>query len=198
MPEPLMIVDVQVGFLNPFTRHLPERIVRLIERGDYSPVLFTRFVNVPESPYWRFLNWRDLSDQEHTEIAPELTRFVQPELIFTKPGYAGMSDELAAYLRDSGYEQITLCGIDTDMCVLKIAMDVFDLGIRPIILVDCCASTSGLQSHLAGLAVLARNIGADQLRDAGLSEGRLGAPTFIDDATEQEETEATTHVVRTS
>jgi hypothetical protein len=33
-----------------------------------------------------------------------------------------------------------------------------------------------LQSHLAGLAVLARNVGADQLRDAGLSGGRLAAP----------------------
>ena len=26
------------------------------------------------------------------------------------------------------------------MCVLKTAMDVFDLGIEPIVLVDCCAS----------------------------------------------------------
>jgi hypothetical protein len=55
-------------------------------------------------------------------------------------------------------------------------MDVFDLGIRPVVLVDCCASTAGLQAHLAGLAVLARNIGADQLQEAGLSEGYLGSP----------------------
>ncbi len=66
-----------------------------------------------------------------------------------------------------------------DFCVLKVAMDIFDLNIEPIVLVDCCASTSGLQSHLAGLAVLARNIGADQLRDAGLSEGRLGTPNRV-------------------
>src|SRR4051794_34792166 len=107
MTEPLMIVDVQVGFLNPFTRHLPERIARLIERGDYSPVLFTRFVNTPGSPYWRFLNWRELSERADTEIAPEIARFAQPELTFTKPGYAGMSDELMHFLRGSGYEQIT-------------------------------------------------------------------------------------------
>jgi hypothetical protein len=64
----------------------------------------------------------------------------------------------------------------TDMCVLKVALDLFDQAIEPIILVDCCASTAGLQAHLAGLAVLARNIGALRLRDAGLGEGHLGAP----------------------
>lgn len=45
------------------------------------------------------------------------------------------------------------------MCVLKIAMDFFDIGIEPIVLTDCCASTAGLQAHLAGLAVLSRNLG---------------------------------------
>ena len=72
--------------------------------------------------------------------------------------------------------KIFIAGIDTDMCVLKIAMDVFDIGIEPIVITDCCASTAGLQAHLAGLAVLSRNIGANRLRDAGLSEGMLAAP----------------------
>jgi len=62
------------------------------------------------------------------------------------------------------------------MCVLKIAMDLFDIGIEPMVFTDCCASTAGLQAHLAGLAVLSRNIGAMRLRDAGLSDGFLAAP----------------------
>jgi nicotinamidase-related amidase len=176
MADPLLVVDVQLGFLNPFTRHIPGRIVRLIDRGEYDPILFTRFVNKADGPYHRFLDWHECAGEPDTLLAPELERFAGPDRVFTKLGYAGLSDELATHLRERGYEQIALAGIDTDMCVLKVALDVFDLGIRPIILVDCCASTSGLQSHLAGLAVLARNIGADQLRDAGLGEGRLGAP----------------------
>lgn len=55
-------------------------------------------------------------------------------------------------------------------------MDLFDISIEPIVLTDCCASTAGLQAHLAGLAVLSRNIGAGRLRDAGLSDGSLAAP----------------------
>lgn len=179
MADPLLVVDVQLGFLNPFTRHIPGRIVRLIERGAYDPILFTRFVNKAGGPYHRYLDWHECASEPDTNLAPELERFTEPGQVFTKPGYAGLSDELATHLQESGFGQVVLAGIDTDMCVLKVAMDVFDLGIRPIILVDCCASTSGLQSHLAGLAILARNIGADQLRDAGLGEGWLGAPRAI-------------------
>jgi nicotinamidase-related amidase len=87
-----------------------------------------------------------------------------------------MPDELASYLRQQPIERVFLVGIDTDMCVLKLAMDFFDMGIEPIVLTDCCASTAGLQAHLAGLAVLSRNIGASRLRDAGLSDGFLAAP----------------------
>lgn len=176
MADPLLVVDVQRCFLNGYTLHIPARIARLIGRGEHEPILFTKFVNEPGGPYHRFLDWHECADEPDTNLADELEAHARPDLVFTKPGYAGISDELAHHVRESRYQQVVIAGIDTDMCVLKVAMDVFDLGIRPIVLVDCCASTAGLQSHLAGLAVLARNIGADQLRDAGLGEGWLGAP----------------------
>src|SRR5437867_11707196 len=46
MPEPVLIVDVQRGFINDFTQHAPGRIKRLIETGDYSPVEFDRAVGI--------------------------------------------------------------------------------------------------------------------------------------------------------
>lgn len=176
MSEPLLIVDVQVGFINEFTHHIPQRIVRLIQRDDYEPLIFTRFVNSKEGSYQRFLNWHNCHCEPEINIAAELQPFAQPEFIFSKPGLCGITDELANYLRAGSVERVFIVGIDTDMCVLKIAMDVFDIGIEPIVLTDCCASTAGLQAHLAGLSVLSRNIGAPRLRDAGLSEGFLAAP----------------------
>ena len=173
---PLLVVDVQNAFLNPFTHHIPGRIAGLIRGGAYAPLVFTRFVNIPDGPYRRFLDWHDCADAPGIEIAAPLVPWVRSGRVFEKPGYTGISDELAAFLRDGGFSRVAIAGIDTDMCVLKIAMDVFDLGIEPIILTDCCASTAGLQAHLAGLAVLSRNIGAVRLRDAGLSGGLLGAP----------------------
>jgi nicotinamidase-related amidase len=171
-----VIVDVQRGFMNEFTHHIPERLVRVVGRGQHDPLLFTRFVNVSESPYRRYLHWEEVAGPPDTELVPEMVPLVAKGRVFEKRGYTGLPEELAAYLRESGAEEVAVVGIDTDMCVLKIAMDIFDMGVRPIVLTDCCASTLGAAAHLLGLAILSRNIGPQQLREAGLSEGTVAAP----------------------
>lgn len=176
MSQPLLIVDVQCGFINEFTHHIPQRVVRLLDRNEYAPILFTRFINASDGPYNRFLNWDSCHSEPETNIVPELQPFAQPDFVFSKSGLCGMPDKLADYLHKQNIQRVFIAGIDTDMCVLKIAMDLFDVGIEPMVFTDCCASTAGLQAHLAGLAVLSRNIGAMRLRDAGLSEGLLAAP----------------------
>jgi nicotinamidase-related amidase len=176
MARPLLVVDVQQGFVNDYTAHIPDRIVRFIERNRPRPILFTRFVNREDGPYARFLDWHACEAPPETDLAPVLLPYVETGSMFVKPGLAGLSEELRGYLKTSSFEAIDLVGIDTDMCVLKIALDIFDLGIEPLVYTDCCASTAGLQAHLAGLAVLARNIGADRLRDAGMNVGHLAAP----------------------
>lgn len=176
MSEPLLVVDVQAGFINQYTHHIPQRVARLIGGGECAPVLFTRFVNAPDGPYYRFLEWHGCEREPEINLVPELEPFVKPGTVFCKSGLCGMPDELAGYLQQQHIERVCIAGIDTDMCVLKIAMDLFDIGIEPVVLTDCCASTAGLQAHLAGLAVLSRNIGASRLRDAGLGNGTLAAP----------------------
>jgi nicotinamidase-related amidase len=176
MSSALIVVDVQNGFINEYTCHIPDRVAKLIEGGDYSPILYTRFINMPDGPYPRFVGWDSFMVPPEIDLVEIVDRHAARDAIFDKHGYAGMPEALERYLLDHDIDRVTLVGIDTDMCVLKVAMDAFDLNIEPTILIDCCASTAGLQSHLAGLAVLARNIGAQQLRDAGLGEGRLAAP----------------------
>jgi nicotinamidase-related amidase len=178
MTEPLLVVDVQRGFINDFTQHVPGRIKRLIETGDFSPVLFTVFVNTPGSPYQRLLDWHGCAAPPETDLVDELASLASRDRIFEKRGLTGLPDALADRLRRDHHADghINVVGIDTDMCVLKIAMDIFDLGIEPVVYVDCCASTAGLQAHLSGLAILSRNIGPHQLRLTRLHEGYLAAP----------------------
>jgi nicotinamidase-related amidase len=175
MPDPLLVVDVQRCFLNEFTHHIPARIVQLVQRGTYTPVFFTCFINTPDSPYRRLLNWHECEREPDTALAPELLEYAAPERVFQKHGVTGLPEKLAASLKAQQVERVAVAGIGTDMCVLKVAMDLFDLGIEPFVLVDCCASTAGAQAHLAGLAVLSRNIGPHQLIDAGLGDGRFAA-----------------------
>lgn len=180
MSEPLIIVDVQSGFINEFTHHIPQRIARLLQRNEYSPILFTQFINSADGPYQRFLDWHGCSEKSEIKIVPELQPWVQSERIYSKQGLCGVPDNLSSYLGEQEVKRVFIVGIDTDMCVLKIAMDFFDINIEPIVLTDCCASTAGLQAHLAGLAVLSRNIGAARLREAGLFDGFLAAPPLTE------------------
>jgi nicotinamidase-related amidase len=177
MSEPLLVVDVQRGFINPFTEHIPARLTRLLRAGKYAPVLFTRFVNSKGSPYQRLLDWHACAGPPETELVDDLAPFAEDGNVYDKHGLTGVPEALAERLTHDRISQIAVVGIDTDMCVLKVAMDLFDLGIEPIVLVDCCASTAGLQAHLAGLSILSRNIGPHQLRLAGLHEGYLTAPS---------------------
>jgi nicotinamidase-related amidase len=177
---PLLVVDIQQGFLNEFTEHLPARVARLIDSGRYEPLLFTRFINPPGSAYRRLLNWHACAGPPDTSLAPELAGYSEQGSVFDKHGLAGLPPELRDHFRqlDAGSTptRVHVVGIDTDMCVLKCAMDLFDLGLEPIVWADCCASTAGLQAHLAGLAILGRNIGPHQLRLTGLNDGYLARP----------------------
>jgi len=175
--EPLLVVDVQRAFMNEFTRHIPRRIRQLADSGKYAPVLFTRFVNSPGSPYRTLLGWHASGEPPETDIVEELAALATPDAVFDKHGLTGMPESLTNRLRSEHWQQVTIVGADTDMCVLKIAMDVFDLDIEPIVLVDCCASTAGLQAHLAGLAILSRNIGPHQLRLTDLHGSYLAGPS---------------------
>lgn len=176
MSQPLLVVDVQRGFINAFTQHIPARVKSLIKTGGYSPVLFTRFVNVTNSPYQRLLDWHACVSPPETDLVRELAPFAGEDDVFVKHGMTGMPDTLGERLGREHYSAICIAGVDTDMCVLKTTMDIFDLGIEPIVLVDCCASTAGLQAHLAGLAILSRNIGPHQLRLTPLHDGYIAAP----------------------
>src|SRR5438477_620242 len=100
MPEPLLVVDVQNGFINTFTAHVPARIQRLIETGDFAPVLYTLFVNSPESPYRKLLRWDACAAAPDTELVPELVPLSADGDVYTKSGLTGVPEELAARLRE--------------------------------------------------------------------------------------------------
>jgi len=73
----------------------------LIDRARYSPLLFTRFVNAPDGPYDRFLDWHSCNSEPETDIVSELQPFAQTDFIFSKSGLCGMPDELTDYLASS-------------------------------------------------------------------------------------------------
>ena len=155
----LIVIDVQNGFVNGHTRHVVPVVERL--QHGYERIHATRFVNPPESPYRRFLDWRRFG--EGSADAELAFRPAAHAVIVEKHVYSCVTEELLDELRQAGMNEVSLCGIDTDACVLMTAVDLFQNGFRPVVLADACASHAGPDYHEAGLRLLERLIGRRQI-----------------------------------
>lgn len=163
MPAPLIIIDVQKGFVNDATRHLPDRVTDL--QAGYEHVIATRFVNPEGSAHRRLMGWtRFAPDSRDAELAFAARAGA---LIIDKASYSGNETELLERLQVTGATEVHLCGIATDNCVLAVAVALFEAGLRPVVLADYCASHAGVDYHEWGLRILRRLIGEAQVVDGG-------------------------------
>ncbi len=155
----LIIVDVQRGFINRSTAHVPAAVEALQHR--FAHVIALRFVNPAGSFHRRLIGWtRCAPGSEETEFAfaPRADA-----LKVEKTTYSAFTPTVRSELRRIGAAEVHLCGIATDGCVLKTAVDLFEAGIVPIVLADACASHGGPECHDAGLLLLRRFIGVQQI-----------------------------------
>lgn len=156
----LLIVDVQRGFINQHTEHIPDKIEALQTRYDH--VIATRFYNAPDSAFRRLLHWdRMAQDSEEFALAFQPT---DGAAIIDKDRYSCISEEFLKHLRADDIRTIHIVGIDTNMCVSVCATDIFQTHkFRPVVLSDYCASHSGPSYHEYGLQLLQKAIGKDQI-----------------------------------
>lgn len=125
------------------------------------PIVASRFINIQGSNWERLRDWHDMQSGPATNIVPDLT--LQTSYIFKKGTYSAWSDEVSAVCAAHSVQQIVIVGVDTNECVLATAIDIFDAGLTPIVVKDCCASSGGKQSHDMGIALLSALIGPRQI-----------------------------------
>lgn len=162
----LLVIDVQQGFVNQHSQSVLPAVMRLVEgwRAAGAPVVLSRFHNEPGSPYETITGWTRLRTPEEQAIVAELAPFVAEAAAVIDKGQASVfTPEGSRLIRDAGWSDLVLCGIDTDACVYDSAVAAYHNGYRPWIVTDACASTGGAQYHEAALLLAARNIGASQL-----------------------------------
>jgi len=170
MTVPLLIIDVQKGFINAHTAGIPGIVVALA--AHYERVIATRFINPHGSAYRRLIHWeRFAPGSEDTQLA-----FVPPPgtALIEKFSYGCIDAGFRARIEMMNATEVHLCGIATDNCVLKCAVDLFEAGYRPVVLAAACASHAGPDYHDWGLRILKRLIGSEQVVDDLGPGGRPG------------------------
>lgn len=136
--EALIIVDLQKAFPPP--RSFVERVRRYSRR--FRRRIFTRFVN-PEGSLFR----TKLKQHSCAPGTSDLELLITPgknDLVLSKPGY-GLSLAAIRKIRATGVKRVTVCGVDTDACVLGVMFSLFDAGIECQVKKGLCWSSSGLQ-----------------------------------------------------
>ena len=168
MKNILIIVDMQNGFArNDRTKELVKRIESLLSRNLFDAVIATRFFNDDNSIYERVLGWKRLKDETDRELPKGISQYV--DYYADKYIYNCVNSSFIqrlCQLNDGIYpERVFIAGADTDCCVLTIATALFENNIRPVVLTKYVHSNGGPQSHEAGLLVMKRLIGKNQLID---------------------------------
>lgn len=161
MSKTLLIVDVQRGFINAHTQHIPHRIECVLDH--YDTVIATQFYSTQNSPYDRWMNGWSLS-KKSADFLMSMSLPVNAHIVEKKNRYSCVNKRFVKWLNRMNIKDMDICGIDTDACVLKCATDLFEAGILPVVLVDLCASTGGPEAHHHGIENLKRLIGASQIR----------------------------------
>ncbi|WFE41502.1 cysteine hydrolase [Micromonospora sp. WMMD998] len=162
----LIVIDMQNGFINDQSRHVIPKVVELVERWEATgqPVVFTRYHNYPGSPFERLIHWSKVQHAPETEIVPELQpHAVRARAVVDKRIYSYFNDEGMDLTAREGWTDLVFCGVATESCVLKSAVDAFERNLTPWLVTDASASHGGQPAHDAGLLVTRRFIGAHQL-----------------------------------
>ncbi|MEJ2865956.1 isochorismatase family cysteine hydrolase [Actinomycetospora flava] len=163
----LVVVDVQNGFVTPNSDPVVAPIVELVDRWQRAggATVFTRYLNYEGSPFERLIHWSKLQTSPETDFDPRLAPYTEKSGAHRvdKTIYSLFSEEGTALVESQGWSDLLICGIATESCVLKTAVDAFELGLRPWVLSDAVASHAGEFAHDAGLLVASRFIGRDQV-----------------------------------
>ncbi|MEV0325439.1 cysteine hydrolase [Micromonospora echinospora] len=162
----LIVIDMQNGFITAHSRHVIPKVVELVERWEAKghPVVFTRYRNYAGSPFERLIHWAKLQGPPETDIVPELAEHAgRARAVIDKTIYSYFNDDGTALAARECWTDLVFCGIDTESCVLKSAVDAFERDLTPWVVVDAAASHAGQATHDAGLLVTRRFIGGGQL-----------------------------------
>ena len=155
----LLIIDVQNDFINENTKHILNKIENLINEGKYDNIVFTRYINSYDNICYKKLDFTGCLTEEGQKIAIDSKNYK----VIDKDMYTSYVDELKYYLDKNDISKIYLCGIDTECCVLKTALDLFEAGYDTYVLKDYCAATFGKQAHDNAIELLKRNIGENYI-----------------------------------
>lgn len=138
MNKALVIIDVQNYYIKGHIQDLAAKIATYLDEHtkEYDHVLFTKYVNNDDTALSKFRNWRKMQSSPDIDMHDALKGYIKPNNLFEKSTFSALkSESFVSYLENNRIEELILCGIDTDCCILATLFDAFDQGYKVNIIV---------------------------------------------------------------
>lgn len=156
----ILLVDIQEGYMNERLRGLPKDIAKHVKNYDYDLVIATRFINKNDTLHKADIHIKSMtvfsSQAKLVEPIEEITDFV-----LMKSTYTSITKDVIKLLEKNKVEQVYIAGLNTETSVLATAFDLFDKGIKPVILSHLCNTVNGEEMNKAALNILRKAVGDD-------------------------------------
>lgn len=161
-----VIVDLQKGFINSHTQHLPQKIADFLKHQHFDSVIATRYCNSPATACYQLGSWTDcMAHTTACDLVPEIMPYIQ--YIFDKRTFSGFTPAFKAFLHEQKFDKLYFSGVNTDCCVLSTVFSCYDALQDCAVMEDLCASTLGLQKHQNAITLMKDNITAKRIINTG-------------------------------
>ncbi|HWB70710.1 MAG TPA: isochorismatase family cysteine hydrolase [Egibacteraceae bacterium] len=149
--EALIVVDMQNGFLREGNlasdRCLEalEPVVREVERAlaDGRKVFFTADTHEPDDAEFKVFPVHCVRGTHEAELVDELDGYLDHEdaLLVRKRRYSALFEtELEGHLHRFGIDDVRICGVCTDICVMHTAADLRNRDVAVTVVADATAT----------------------------------------------------------
>lgn len=160
MSRLLIVIDMQKGFDCPQAKKVVEKFNKTSELFDN--VCFAMFENKKKSLFETQLKWLGFQN-EYDKVLFDGIQVPQKSSFVWHSTYTVYNQRLKELIQKIKPTQLYLCGLFSDVCLLKTTMDMFDDGIVAYVVKDLSASPHGDGTNNIAFATMRMVIGADRI-----------------------------------
>ena len=160
MSDLLIIIDMQEGFRCKLLEKIIPNIKNLIKVFN-GKIVFSSFENQNKSAFENLLKWKKFQRKKEKVLLVEFHKYKFP--VFWHNSYTVLNNNIFNYIKKNGFNTLYLGGIYTDVCIIKTAMDCFDLGLKIKVIADCCISLHSQKHHNIAIDSIGHIIGKKNL-----------------------------------
>ncbi len=142
--------------MNKDTKNIPKKIADYTkEKGnEFDYMFFLKFVNNKDTIFFK-QGWEDMMDSPETDFCPEIEEVVGEHKVFIKDTRSCLRNEkFLKFLKDNNVEELYLCGLNTNECILSNAYDGIDCGFNVFVIKDLVQTFFGQENHKTALKIL--------------------------------------------